>query len=82
MKPLKKVFDRNRLCSLNCTASPSPSRRLPCRRYVQRKVRDEFHKNVGLSGEELVAALTSAKANQTVIQRQVEVYRWTPTPCG
>jgi hypothetical protein len=49
---------------------------------VQRKVRDEFHKNVGLSGEELVAALTSAKANQTVIQRQVEVYRWTPTPCG
>jgi hypothetical protein len=49
-------------------------------RYVQRKVRDEFHKNAGLSGEELAAALSKARADQSVIQRQVEVYRMFGSP--
>lgn len=49
-------------------------------RYVQRKVREEFHKNAALSGDELAAALAKARADQTIIQRQVEVYRMFGSP--
>lgn len=47
---------------------------------MQRKVREEFHNNAGLRGEELAAALSKARADQEVIQRQVEVYKMFGSP--
>ena len=47
---------------------------------MKRKVREEFHKNAGLSGEELAAALSKARNDQSVIQRQVEVYKMFGSP--
>ena len=47
---------------------------------MQRKVREGFQNNAGLSGEELAAALKKAKADQEVIQRQAEVYRMFGSP--
>ena len=47
---------------------------------MQRKVREGFHNNAGLSGEELAAALHKAKADKAVIERQAEVYRMFGSP--
>ena len=46
----------------------------PRTRYVRRKVREEFHKNAGLAGEEAAAAIAKAKAERALIDRQVAVY--------
>ena len=41
---------------------------------MRRKVREEFHKNAGLAGEEAAAAIAKAKAERALIDRQVAVY--------
>jgi hypothetical protein len=43
-------------------------------RYARRKVREEFHRNAGLTGEEAKAAITKAKQERALIDRQVAVY--------
>ena len=47
---------------------------------MQRKVREEFQKNVALSGEDLAVALAKARADKAVIDRQVEVYKMFGSP--
>ena len=37
-------------------------------------MREEFHKNAGLAGEEAAAAIAKAKAERALIDRQVAVY--------
>ena len=65
-------------------APPFPPPRLPPRppltRYVKRKLREEFHKNSGLVGEDARAAIAKAKADRGLIDRQVEVYRMFGSP--
>lgn len=59
----------------NQPINPNPS---PCspqtHRYVKRKVREEFHRNAGLVGEDAAAALAKAKTEKALIDRQVTVY--------
>ena len=61
-------------------ALPFASSVASLRRYVQRKVREEFQKNVALSGEDLAVALAKARADKAVIDRQVEVYKMFGSP--
>ena len=53
---------------------PPPSLR-SSDRYAKRKLREAFHENAGLKGEEAAAALAKAKTEAEVMKRQVEVYK-------
>mmetsp|Transcript_5579 Transcript_5579/g.14167 ORF Transcript_5579/g.14167 Transcript_5579/m.14167 type:complete len:93 (-) Transcript_5579:243-521(-) len=50
------------------------------REYTKRKVQEGFHANARLAGEEAAAAVSKAKADHAVLQRQVEVYRMFGSP--
>ena len=63
----------------------SPPDRASCillyvRRYVKRRVKEEFHKNSALTGEAAASAMKLGRESLGVIERQARVYQMFGSP--